>query len=155
MGKLEQAREAVQEAEGLDEGHPGVWVQLGLYFVANGESSKARSAFHKALVINPDYIPAVVHLAQQYLKPVAGQTVPALVSEETESARGMVDLAAGMLSSFTKGPGWDVPEAWYLLANAVSLQGRKERERECLTYALGLIEGKPIRDIRIALDCAL
>ncbi len=83
-----------------------------------------------------------------------GQTT-AIASEASESRKGAVDLAAGMLSSFTKGPGWDVPEAWYLLAKAVSLQGRPERERECLTYALGLIEGKPIRDIRVALDCAL
>lgn len=28
MGKLEQARAAIQEAEALDEGHPGVWVQV-------------------------------------------------------------------------------------------------------------------------------
>jgi hypothetical protein len=96
----------------------------------------------------------VVHLAQQYLNPAIGQTT-AIASEESESRKGAVDLAAGMLSSFTKGPGWDVPEAWYLLAKAVALQGRRERERECLTYALGLVEGKPIRDIRVALDCAL
>lgn len=30
MGKLEQARAAIQEAEALDEGHPGVWVQVCL-----------------------------------------------------------------------------------------------------------------------------
>ncbi|KAG8760065.1 hypothetical protein FRC14_004164 [Serendipita sp. 396] len=154
MGRLEQAKEAIQEAESLDEGHPGVWVQLGLYFVANGELSQAVSSFHKALVIDPDHIPAVVHLAQQYLDPAIGQTT-ATASEESESRRNAIDLAAGMLSSFIKGPGWDVPEAWYLLAKAVSLQGRKERERECLAYALGLVEGKPIRDIRISLDCAL
>ncbi|KAG8834242.1 hypothetical protein FRC17_009318 [Serendipita sp. 399] len=151
MGRLEQAKEAIQEAEGLEEGHPGVWVQLGLYFVANGEPSQAVASFHKALVIDPDHIPAVVHLAQQYLDPTIGQTTTK-ATEEPESRRNVIDLAAGMLSSFTKGPGWDVPEAWYLLAKAVSLQGRKERERECLTYALGLVEGKPIRDIRTALD---
>lgn len=128
--------------------------QLGLYFVDNGEISHAIAAFHKALVIDPDHIPAVVHLAQQYLNPAIGQTT-AIAGGETESRRGAVDLAAGMLSSFTKGPGWDVPEAWYLLAKAVSLQGRKERQRECLTYALGLVEGKPIRDIRVALGYAL
>lgn len=154
MGKLDEARAAIQEAETLDEGNPRVWVQLGLYFVGNGEITRAITAFHKALVIDPDHIPAVVHLAQQYLNPAIGPTT-AIASEASESRKGAVDLAAGMLSSFTKGPGWDVPEAWYLLAKAVSLQGRPERERECLTYALGLVEGKPIRDIRVALDCAL
>lgn len=96
----------------------------------------------------------MVHLAQQYLNPSIGQTTTA--SREQEGwQKGAVDLAAGMLSSFTKGPGWDIPEAWYLLAKAVSLQGRKDRERECLTYALGLVEGKPIRDLRVALTYAL
>ncbi|PVF93840.1 hypothetical protein CPB86DRAFT_835149 [Serendipita vermifera] len=154
MGKLEQAKAAIQEAETLDKGNAGVWVQLGLYFVANNEIPKAISSFHKALVINPDHIPAVVHLAQQYLNPAIGQTA-GIASGDKESRSGTVDLAAGMLSSFTKGPGWDVPEAWYLLAKAVSLQGRAERQRECLTYALGLVEGKPIRDLRVAIDCAL
>ena len=28
MGKLDEARAAIQEAESLDEGHPGVWVQV-------------------------------------------------------------------------------------------------------------------------------
>jgi tetratricopeptide (TPR) repeat protein len=130
---------------------------LGLYFVANGDSSRAISAFHKALVINPDYIPAVVHLAQQYLNPSIVQPIAVIpVAREREDwCKGAIDLAAGMLSSFTKGPGWDIPEAWYLLAKAVSLQGRKERERECLTYALGLVEGKPIRDVGVALGYTL
>lgn len=78
-----------------------------------------------------------------------------MAREQGEWRKGAIDLAAGMLSSFTKGPGWDVPEAWYLLAKAVSLQGRKERERECLTYALSLVEGKPIRSVGIALSYAL
>lgn len=128
--------------------------QLGLCFAANGEVAAAINSFHKALVIEPDYIPAIVHLAQQYVNPAIGQT-STIAHEEVESRHGGVDLAAGMLSSFTKGVGWDIPEAWYLLAKAVSLQGRKERERECLIYALGLVEGKPIRDIRTALGYAL
>ena len=38
MGKLEQAREAIQEAEGLDEAHPGVWVQVLLQLLASASS---------------------------------------------------------------------------------------------------------------------
>lgn len=62
-----------------------------------------------------------------------------------------VDLAAGILSHLTKGTGWDVPEAWYFLAKAYGLQGRKDRERECLSFALGLSESRGVREIRAAL----
>jgi tetratricopeptide (TPR) repeat protein len=129
-------------------------VQLGLYFSALDDNARAIAAFHKALVISPDYIPAIVRLSEQYLHPSAGQSF-SLVKDASEARRGAVDLAAGMLSSFTKGVGWDVPEAWYLLAKAVGMQGRKERQQVCLTYALGLVEGQPIRDLRVALGYAL
>ena len=62
-----------------------------------------------------------------------------------------VDLAAGMLSYLTKGRGWNVPEAWYYLAKAYGLQGRKEKEREFLRLALELSERRGVRDIGSAL----
>jgi hypothetical protein len=43
-----------------------------------------------------------------------------------------------------------VPEAWYFLAKAYGMQGRKEKERECLSYALGLSERRGVRDIGAA-----
>jgi hypothetical protein len=119
-----------------------------------GDNARAITAFHKALVISPDYIPAIVQLSEQYLHPSAGQSF-SLVKDVSEARRGAVDLAVGMLSSFTKGVGWDVPEAWYLLAKAVGMQGQKGRQRVCLTYALVLVEGNPIRDLRVALGFVL
>jgi len=62
-----------------------------------------------------------------------------------------VDLAAGMLSYLTKGKGWNVPEAWYYLAKAYGLQGRKEKEKEILSLALELSERRGVRDIGSAL----
>lgn len=62
-----------------------------------------------------------------------------------------VDLAAGLLSHLTKGKGWDVPEAWYYLAKAYKVQGRKEEEREALIRALELQEGRGVRDLGSAL----
>ncbi len=66
-----------------------------------------------------------------------------------------VDLAAGILSDLTKGAGWDVPEAWYYLAKAYGLQGRKEGERESLERALRLAEGRAVRDVGAALGWCL
>ncbi|KAG8959567.1 hypothetical protein FRC00_001448 [Tulasnella sp. 408] len=115
MGKLEQAKAAIQEAEVLDETNPGVWVQLGLYHSVLGHDALAIESLHKALVIEQDHIAALVHLAQQYLKPP-----PSLLSTPTvpSPSKENVDLAAGLLTGLTQGQGWDVPEAWYFLAKA-------------------------------------
>ncbi|KAF9467554.1 hypothetical protein BDZ94DRAFT_1155674 [Collybia nuda] len=143
LGKIEQARGAIQEAEVRDEANPAVWVQLGLYYVALGHETHATDAFQKALFISPDDIAATVHLARLHLS----------INEygKTSNADGLcstsVDLAAGMLSHLTRGNGWDVPEAWYFLAKAYGMQGRKEMERECLSFALALSETRGIRDI--------
>jgi len=66
-----------------------------------------------------------------------------------------VDLAAGMLEHITKGPAWDVPEAWYFLGKAYGFQGRKEKERECLSWALKLSEKRGVRDMLAALGMCL
>lgn len=66
-----------------------------------------------------------------------------------------VDLAVGLLSALTKGPAWDVPEAWYFLAKMYGLQGRQDRERECLCYALTLSENRPLRDPGVAVGWCL
>lgn len=68
---------------------------------------------------------------------------------------GAVDLAAGMLEELTRGTGWDIAEAWYLLAKAYRMQGRADRERDCLIFALGLAEVRGVRDIGIAIGWCL
>jgi len=66
-----------------------------------------------------------------------------------------VDLAAGMLTQLTATRGWDVPEAWYYLARAYGMQGRKEKERETLKIALELSEKRGVREIGSALGLCL
>ena len=66
-----------------------------------------------------------------------------------------VDLAAGLLSDLTRGAAWDVPEAWYFLARAYKLQGRRDRERECLNYALSLSQTRGVREIAVAIGWCL
>ena len=60
-----------------------------------------------------------------------------------------------MLSYSVKGAAWDVPEAWYFLAKAYGLQGRKDKEREALALALSLSERRCIRDIGNAVGWCL
>ena len=66
-----------------------------------------------------------------------------------------VDLAAGLLEDLTHGPGWDMSEAWYFLAKAYMLQGRRDRERECLSYALSLAETRGVREVTTAVGWCL
>jgi hypothetical protein len=158
LGKIEQARGAIQEAEVTDEANPAVWVQvrgsraafgqelillqLGLYFAALGNDRRAEDTLQKALILSPDYVPALVHLTRLQLARADGPSAD-------------VDLAAGMLERVTRGAGWDVPEVWHLLAKAYGLQGRAPRERECLLYALELAEGRSVREIGAAVGWVL
>ncbi|KAL0569229.1 hypothetical protein V5O48_012743 [Marasmius crinis-equi] len=149
LDKIEQAKGAIQEAEVRDENNPGVWVQLGLYHLAMSQKQHAIDAFQKALFICPDDVAASVHLSRVYLFP----------RETTNHAEEVVpenvDLVTGLLSHLTEGAGWDVPEAWYFLAKAYGMQGRSDRERECLTLALKLSEKRGVRDVNAALGWCL
>lgn len=118
---------------------------MGLYHTALGHSDRAIQAFNKALFIFPDGIPATVHLSQAYLT----------LAKEGASEMDNVDLVAGMLSDLTQGSGWDVPEAWYFLGKAHGMRGMHDRERECLGFALGLAEGRPLRDFGEAVGWCL
>ncbi|KAI0338701.1 hypothetical protein BDW22DRAFT_1362393 [Trametopsis cervina] len=150
QGKIEQVRGAIQEAEVRDEENPNVWVQLGLYHVAMNDNYRAAEAFRKALFIRPDDVSATVYLCRIYLTPEVSNNL-----EKTDVDEQSIDLAAGLLSDLTRGGGWDVPEAWYYLAKAYKLQGRGDRERECLNFALTLSQGRGVRDITAAVGWCL
>ncbi|KAF9267127.1 hypothetical protein L218DRAFT_720524 [Marasmius fiardii PR-910] len=149
LGKIEQAKGAIQEAEVRDENNPGVWVQLGLYHLAAGQKQHAMDSLQKALFICPDDVAASVHLSRIYLLPTE------VTKHSEEAVPDNVDLVVGLLSHLTQGPGWDVPEAWYFLAKAYGMQGRRDRERECLDLALNLSEKRGIRDINASLGWCL
>lgn len=146
LGKIEQAKGAVQEAEAKDSENPAVWVQLGLYYMALDRNREALDAFQKALFISPDDIAASVHLCRIHLS-----TKSSIDAVDSDKA----DLVAGLLGHVTRGPGWDVPEAWYYLAKAYGLQGRKDMERESLATALALSDRRSIRDIGRAVGWCL
>ena len=166
FGKIEQARGAIQEAEVRDGNNPAVWVQVsnsfvdinhcllglsspkfGLYYHALGDERRSLQALHKALFIEPEHVPAIIQICKIYLAP------PSTDVEELDPDR--VQLAAGLLSDLTNGYGWDSPEAWYYLAKAAKMQGRIEKERECLIHALKLAEITRVREISDALGWSL
>ncbi|KAI6131742.1 hypothetical protein EV401DRAFT_1919508, partial [Pisolithus croceorrhizus] len=144
-GKIDQAKGAIQEAEVKNPDSPNVWVQFGLYHHALGHERQAVQAFQKALFISPDDVSAAVHMSRLHLDSAA----------EGEVDMGKVDLTAGLLGYITRSRGWNTPEAWYYLAKAYGLQGRKEQERECLMRALELTERRCIRDIGLAVGWCL
>ncbi|KDQ52478.1 hypothetical protein JAAARDRAFT_40076 [Jaapia argillacea MUCL 33604] len=150
LGKIEQAKGAIQEAEVRDPRNPAVWVQLGLYYSALNNHRRAREAFQKALFMAPHDVSAIIHLCRLYLS-LPGALLSGSSTSKMNPDPDNVDLAAGMLTDLTRGAGWDVPEAWYFLAKTYHLQGRKESERECLSFALGLSEGRSVRDTGLAL----
>lgn len=77
------------------------------------------------------------------------------MGDDGSPRRVEVDLAAGILSQLTRGDGWDVAEAWYFLAKAYGAQGRREREKECLEFALELSERRGVREMGSAVGWCL
>lgn len=149
-GRPAEAHAAIAEAEWLDEANPNVWVQFGLYL---HQGERALEALHKALVIEPENVPAVICLAQIFLNN-SGTEVQREGQAQTDRASA-IDMAVGMLNQVTQGAGWDAAEAWYLLGRATGMQGRRERQRECLAHALRLEEGKTVRSVRHVLPRCL
>lgn len=175
---------SVMEAEGLDPGNEDVWVQLGMYHVANtammtmsskagagagagaggagkgqekeddnddGEQEQvwkpAEEAFSKSLLLKTDHPPALVNLAKLYLSTSTLQNLSTSTPTDHAPKRYQgADLAESLLNPFTQSIGWDIPEAWYLLGHVARVQGREERARECWEFALGLEQGRGIRD---------
>ncbi|KAH9929196.1 uncharacterized protein B0H18DRAFT_998043 [Fomitopsis serialis] len=138
LGKIEQAKAAIQEAEVRDESNPAVWVQLGLYFMALNNRHRAMNAFQKALFIAPDDISATIHLCRLYLTPSSASSTSSPKARPEQPSRDNVDLAA-----------------WYFLAKQYGMQGRKDRERECLCYALTLSESRGLRGLGVAIGWCL
>jgi predicted Zn-dependent protease len=136
-GKHGQSLVAIEEAENHDPENPNVWVQLGLLqlaeFGAASGGPDAIKAFTKALLLKSDHPPAVVCMARLNM------------------AQGDVDLAHSLLWQLTEDRGWDVPEAWVALAQAVEKQGRAPRAKECLLEALRLERRRACRPIGDAL----
>ncbi|KAH7886691.1 hypothetical protein F5I97DRAFT_2017699 [Phlebopus sp. FC_14] len=150
LGKIDQAKGAIQEAEVKNPENPAVWVQFGLYHNALNHDREAVEAFQKALFIAPDDVSAAVHMCRTYLTPSTSGK-----SSESTIDLDKVDLSAGLLRYITSGLGWDVPEAWYYLAKAHGLQGRKDKEHEYLIKAFMLSQRRCIRSIGHAVGWCL
>lgn len=168
LGKIDQAKGAIQEAEVKNQENPSVWIQVlsqfvsphgpipltlwdqfGLYHRALNHDRQALESFQKALFISPDDVSAVVHMCQVYLTP--SQSSESGVAPDPDK----VDLSAGVLGYMSRGPGWNVPEVWYFLAKAYGLRGQKDKQRECLITALSLSENRCIRDLGRAVGWCL
>ncbi|EST05690.1 Tetratricopeptide TPR2 [Kalmanozyma brasiliensis GHG001] len=176
-GQLKECRSAIQEAERLQPGLADVWVQLSLYFANNGSNRLAVDSLYKALACSGGDVAASVHLARLFLadpelKPKSGSakagevelhTAPATTAphkyessaEASLSAKAKdlssVSLAEGLLTTTTKGAGWDSSEAWLFLGQATQRSQRAQRARECFEYALQLENTKPLRPLSSAL----
>lgn len=122
--------------------------------LGNHHHRHAIDAFQKALFIAPDDVSATIHLCRVYLTPSKRRS-QSVREEEFDVDPDSVDLAAGMLSHSVKGAAWDVPEAWYFLAKAYGLQGRRDKEREALALALNLSERRTVRDFGLAIGWCL
>lgn len=90
-------------------------------------------------MLSLDHIPAVVHMARMRI----------------EEGGPSVSLAEGYLDVLTQTSGWDVSEAWFLLAQVYKATDRKQRAQECLEYALEMEMTRAIREVTLAVPRVL
>ncbi|KAI8330708.1 hypothetical protein BC941DRAFT_517938 [Chlamydoabsidia padenii] len=137
-GRLDEAVQAILEAEEVGLTDADVWHQLGLLCLKAYQLQKddddelyntALDAFKKALAIDPDHIQTHVDMAATWIE-----------HQDKEW-----ELAEALLDRTTKSLGWDHEEAWYLLGQVYQHQQSMDRAKECLLYALELSETKPLR----------
>lgn len=155
--RLDEAVQAISEAEEIGLTDADVWHQLGLLCLrayelnkkAESSSSKhdnvnesnneelydtALDAFKKALAIQPNHVQTHVDMAKAWI-------------EHKDNPQW--ELAEALLDNTTKSLGWDHEEAWYLLGLAHRQRNSLERSKEYLLYALQLSETKPLRSFKI------
>lgn len=95
LGKLDEARKAVEEAENVDWiSNPQVWCVLGQLLEAEGDFEQAQTAYNKSLVIDPNDVVCRLWLAKSHI------------------AQSNREIAEGILEILTKSNGWDCAEAW-------------------------------------------
>lgn len=95
LGKLDEARKAIEEAENVDWiSNPQVWCVLGQLLESEGDFEQAQTAFYKSLVIDPNDVMCRLWLAKSHL------------SQDSQ------EIAEGILEIMTKSNGWDCAEAW-------------------------------------------
>ncbi|EPB92511.1 hypothetical protein HMPREF1544_00524 [Mucor circinelloides 1006PhL] len=132
LGKLDEARKAVEEAENVDWiSNPQVWCALGQLLQAEGDPEQAQAAFQKALVIDPHDVNCRLWLAKSH------------VAQQSQ------EMAEGILDIMTKSNGWDCAEAWFHLGEIYKNTDRLDRTKACLFYALELESTTPIQPFSV------
>ncbi|KAI9619450.1 hypothetical protein H4Q26_014212 [Puccinia striiformis f. sp. tritici PST-130] len=136
-GKSDECKGAIREAESLNGESPDLWVQYALYCLSISDLNQAIDSLTKALGFDDQHISAIIHLARIFKE------------------QGSIELAEGLLDVLTQTVAWDIPEAWYLLAEIYLSTQRLKHGKDSLIFSLGLEETKPIRPLRICLPSCL
>ncbi|KAI9594426.1 hypothetical protein BDF19DRAFT_423517 [Syncephalis fuscata] len=133
LNRYEDARQAVEEAEGADSESSDVCCQTGLLLLDQGKVEEAMVAFAKAVFLEPQHVIGSVLLGRSNL------------------LLGKYPLAEGLLRKVTRAMGWNCAEAWHYLGTVYQHTNRMDRAKECYWYALDLETTRPVRMFRILL----
>ncbi|RKP35039.1 hypothetical protein BJ085DRAFT_16427, partial [Dimargaris cristalligena] len=129
LGRMKDAQAAIGEAENVYPDYPAVWCQYGLLMRRDPSHQNVAAIRHflTGVALGPQDIPTRVHLARAYMR------------------LNKAAIATGLLQEVTRGTGWDVAEAWTLLAQTTLGEGKVQLANEYLVFALELENAKPIR----------
>lgn len=165
-GWVRDARSAIEEAAGVGEGEgeAEVYVERGLLAMAMGEAEVAEAMFESALAVDVACAGAIVGLAQVLLGVSVSDSSPqplppATTRKPTVPLKSVVEIveeelmksskkarAMALLQGCTEGPrGWDMSEAWYVLAEVLERDGDVEGAKKALWRVVGLEDGRGVR----------
>ncbi|KAI8869801.1 hypothetical protein GQ42DRAFT_24134 [Ramicandelaber brevisporus] len=134
LGKHNDARDAIAEAQRFSPESVEAWHQRGLLALAAAtpdSHSESIRHFESALALDSQYVTSQVQLAQIYF-------------EQKRTA-----MADGLLQAVVKSRGWDLAEAWYLIGRIAVEAGEADKAKDALMYALQLEGTRPVRPYHI------
>lgn len=94
LGRFEDARLAVEEAEQVDATSPDVWCQYGKNHLSQKLYEAAHTSLQRALLLDPEHTESLITLAQYYID------------------KNELGQAEACLRSVTSGPGWHSSRGW-------------------------------------------
>ncbi|CEQ42169.1 SPOSA6832_03951, partial [Sporobolomyces salmonicolor] len=144
--------------------HPLRCSQLAQLHIARGETARARVVLQKAFSFDVDHLPSLILFSRLYLTPPSPSPPSPSPVDSTQSSspadpsswvHRQLPFAESLLDTLTKRRGWDSPEAWFELSRCYKHTERREKEKECLVWALQLEETRSVRSLGRALPRVL
>ncbi|EEB05139.1 cargo-transporter Ypp1 [Schizosaccharomyces japonicus yFS275] len=135
LKQWDQLLSALKQARELDPDYSAIYHSHALAFIDQHKYSEALEQLELAALLEPD---------EPYLCTTLAYTLIQLEEPYQPAARNRAD---GLLDRVTRGRGWNIPEAWFLLAQIHHTLGDEKFTASAFSYAIELTDSEPVRNL--------